>query len=131
MNDFGKTLLVGSGGFLGANLRYWLGGFIQARSGAVFPWQTLAINATGSLVMGLFMGLSLSEAWNPNWRLFFAVGVLGGYTTFSTFSYETVALIGSGSYAPAVGYIIGSVLTSVAGAWLGLVLARLLGGGNA
>ena len=81
MNVLMRFILVGSGGFLGANARYWLGGWIQERLGPAFPWQTLVINASGSLIMGAFMGLMLTENWDPGWRLFFAIGVLGGYTT--------------------------------------------------
>ena len=131
MNDIvGKVFLVGSGGFLGANLRYWLGGWISDRMSPAFPWQTLVINVTGSLVMGVFMGLMLTENWNPNWRLFFAIGILGGYTTFSTFSYEGIDLLTKGLYLYAGYYIIGSAVLSLLAAWIGLVLARVLAGGH-
>jgi CrcB protein len=130
MNDLSKVLLVGSGGFLGANVRYWLGGWMQVRLGTTFPWQTLFINVTGSLIMGLFMGLTLTENSNPNWRLFIAVGILGGYTTFSTFSYEALNLISERSYLPALGYVMGSAVLSIVGAWLGLVLSRIFAGGH-
>ncbi len=130
MKDLTTFFLVGSGGFLGANVRYWLGGWIQARLGPAFPWQTLIINVTGSIIMGLFMGLMVSENWQPNWRLFFAVGILGGYTTFSTFSYEAITLIAERSYTYAFSYIFGSALLSVIGAWLGIVSARALTGGH-
>jgi len=131
MDGLGKVFLVGTGGFLGANARYWLGGWIQSKLGPSFPWETFMINVSGSLIMGIFMGLMISENWNPNWRLFFAVGILGGYTTFSSFSYEAINLITKGSYLYGLGYIVGSAVLSLFGAWLGLVLARLLTGGAA
>jgi fluoride exporter len=131
MNDLSKAFLVGSGGFLGANARYWLGVFIEARAGVAFPWHTLSINASGSLLMGLFMGFSVTYDWNPGWRLLLAVGVLGGYTTFSSFSYEALSLFGSGSYAAAAGYVLGSFAASLAGASIGFTLARLIAGGHA
>ena len=131
MKDLRTVLLVGSGGFLGANARYWLGGLIQSRLGFIFPWQTLFINVSGSFIMGLFMGLMAAEKWDTGWQFFFAVGVLGGYTTFSTFSYESVNLLSDRSYFYALWYIAGSVLLSVLGAWLGFVLARAITGGHA
>lgn len=130
MNDLGKVFLVGSGGFLGANVRYWLGGWISGRLGPAFPWQTLIVNVSGSLVMGVFMGLMLTENWNSSWRLFFAVGILGGYTTFSTFSYEGIDLLSKGLYLSAGCYIVGNTVFSLVGAWVGLVLARVLAGGG-
>lgn len=125
-----RVLLVGSGGFLGANLRYWLGGFLQPKLGATFPWETMIINVSGSLVIGLFLGLFSYLKWDPGWRLFLAIGVLGGYTTYSSFAYEAVNLLRSREYVPALCYIEGSALLSVFGAWAGLVLARLALGGR-
>lgn len=124
-----KTLMVGGGGFLGANLRYWLGGWIQSRAGSVFPFGTLAVNVSGSFVLGALLALALRENWSPGWRLFLGVGVLGGYTTFSTFSQETVALVGDGSHRLALLYVLGNVVLGVLGAWLGIVAARSLAGG--
>jgi CrcB protein len=131
MDAVGKILLIGGGGFLGANARYWLGGFVQDKvGGATFPWSTMFINVTGCLIIGAFMGLFGELTWNPNWRLFFAIGVLGGYTTFSTFGFEAVGLLQQKEYARALLYIEGSALLSVAGAWAGLVIARLILGGR-
>jgi CrcB protein len=133
MDTVAKILLVGGGGFIGSNARYWLGGFVQERlhgHGVTFPWQTMIINVTGSLIIGFFMGLLSGLNWNPNWRLFFAIGVLGGYTTFSSFAYEAVGLLGEKEYARALFYIEGSALLTVFGAWVGLVLSRVVLGGN-
>lgn len=124
--------MVGMGGFIGANTRYWLGGFISTRlSLARIPWETMLINVTGSFVIGLFMGLMTGLNWNPGWRLFFAVGVLGGYTTYSSFAYEAVGLLGNRQYGSALFYIEGTALLTVFGAWLGLVGSRILLGGKA
>jgi len=132
MDTVAKTLMVGTGGFIGANIRYWLGGFISSRlADTTFPWQTLFINVTGSVVIGLFMGLMTGLNWNPNWRLFCAIGILGGYTTYSSFAYESIGLLGNRQYIAALLYIEGTALLTVFGAWLGLVASRLLLGGRA
>ncbi len=125
-----RTLLVGAGGFLGANARYWLGGVLQSRLGPDFPWQTIIINVSGSFIIALFMTLSAGLSWNPNWRLFFAIGVLGGYTTFSSFAYESMGLVQGREYLRALFYISGSALLTVFGAWCGIVLARIVLGGR-
>jgi CrcB protein len=121
--------MVGCGGFLGANLRYWLGGLIQNRAGSVFPIGTLAVNVSGSFVLGALLALALRENWSPGWRLFLGVGLLGGYTTFSTFSQETVGLLGDGSHRLALLYVLGNVILGILGAWLGIVAARSMAGG--
>ncbi len=85
---------VGLGGFLGANARYLLGGFISERWGAVFPYGTFVINITGSFILGFFMAYAQDRPWvEPGARLLFAVGFVGAYTTFSTFEYETMRLL--------------------------------------
>lgn len=117
------------GGGLGASARYWLGLWISPRWGAVFPWSTTLINITGSLIIGLFMASFLKSSWSPDSRYFIAVGLLGGYTTFSTFSYETIGLLEQGSYSWALWYVLLNVLLSLAGCWLGMVIARALVGG--
>jgi CrcB protein len=120
-----KVLLVGSGGFIGANARYWLIGSLQARLGSTLPWGTFIINVTGALVIGFFFGLLTSLHWSPRWGLFFAIGVLGGYTTFSSFAYDAVKLLLEKEYGWALFYIEGSAAITVFAAWLGLVLSRL------
>jgi CrcB protein len=90
----------------------------------------MIINVSGSLIIGFFLGLALQLNWNVNSRLFVATGILGGYTTFSTFAYEAVGLLSNREYAKALFYIEGSAFFTVLGAWLGLVLARLVLGGR-
>jgi CrcB protein len=134
MEAFSKVLLIGAGGALGANARYWLGGWIlawsQEKLHSTFPWGNFVINISGSLIIGLFMGMFLQLRWHPNWQLFVAIGVLGGYTTFSSFAYEALNLLGGREYLKALFFIEGSALLTVLAAWIGLVLARVILGGR-
>lgn len=124
-----KTLWVGLGGFLGANARYWLGGWIQDRWGSAFPWSTFVINITGSFVLGLFVTL-LTDRFAvpraPMLRLVIAVGFVGAYTTFSTFELETLNLVTTGAWLQAFGNAFGSLVAGFAAVWLGAVLGRAL-----
>src|SRR5579859_415069 len=87
-------LVIGIGGFLGATARFLVAGWVAARLGTTFPYGTLLINVTGSFVIGLFLTIVAERVVAPtNLRLFFVTGFLGAYTTFSTFSYESLALI--------------------------------------
>src|SRR6185369_328506 len=84
-----RTLLVSLGGLVGSVARYWLSGFVQQVSGGEFPLGTLAVNVLGSFVLGLVMALSLERGVvSPNARILLSVGLCGGFTTMSTFSYE-------------------------------------------
>lgn len=120
-------LLIGLGGFLGANSRYLVGGWAASRFGAAFPFGTLIINLTGSFVMGLFLTL-VTERFivQPNFRLFFAVGFLGAYTTFSTFTFESVVLLQSRAYLFAAANLFGSLALGVGAVLLGVIVARLV-----
>lgn len=113
-----RYLLVALGGALGSLLRYGLGAWVQALTGPSFPYSTLLINALGSFLIGVVIRLSLEGALSGEGRLFLAVGVLGGFTTFSTFSYETLALIQDGEVWRAFLYVFFSV-------FLGLFLVLL------
>ena len=118
-------LWVGLGGFLGANARYALGTWIVQRAGPAFPWHTLLINVTGSLAIGAVLTL-LTERLvaDPAWRLFLVVGFLGGYTTFSSYTYEGLALMETGDWRGALWYVAGSNIVGLAAAYAGIVLAR-------
>lgn len=122
-----RYLLIGMGGFLGANARYLVGLWIAQRFGTGFPLGTLVINVTGSLVIGFFMGL-ISDRFivHTHWRFFFAIGFLGAYTTFSTFSYETFALFQDREYVLGLVNVFGSVTLGLLGVLGGMALARLL-----
>jgi CrcB protein len=122
-----KIWWVGLGGFLGANARYWLGVWFEGRSRGPFPWATFAINVSGSFLLGLFMVLALERGVLPRapvLRLLFAVGFLGAYTTFSTFTYETLVLAETGSPGRAFANVAGSVAAGLLAAWLGLAVGR-------
>ena len=122
-----RYLIVGLGGFLGANARYVLGGWIAERFGTSFPYGTLVINVTGSFLIGFFLALITDRfVVHPNWRLFFAIGFLGAYTTFSTFSFESIALFRDGSWLLGVANLAGSVLLGLIAVVTGAALARLL-----
>jgi CrcB protein len=110
-------IFVGAG--VGGVTRYAVSQWVQAAAGAGFPWGTLLINVTGSLLLtAVYTVLGGTAAW-PEWRAFLGIGVLGGYTTFSTFSYEAVRLLQDGEWERALLYVAGSVLLSLAGAALG------------
>lgn len=122
-----KCMVVGLGGFLGANARYLIGGWVQERYGASFPYGTLLVNVTGCFILGLFARLALELPWREEWRLFVAIGFLGAYTTFSTFGYETLQLIAEGRrYHLAALNILASVFIGLFAAYGGVVAARLL-----
>jgi fluoride exporter len=111
-----NTALVMLGGALGAAARYHLGGLFAGG----FPWGTLIVNVIGGLLMGLLVGRASGESA----RLFLGVGLLGGFTTFSAFSAETVALLGRGQAGFAFTYVAASVAGALLATWAGLALGR-------
>ncbi len=120
-------LAIAVGGAVGSVCRYLLGLAIQNRIGGDFPIGTLLINISGSLVLGFLLRYALMSAEiSPITRALLTTGFCGGYTTFSTFSYETVALIEDGWYGRAGAYVVLSVVVSLLGTFLGLQLARTL-----
>lgn len=121
------TLLVMLGGAIGAALRYHLGKIALRVAGLAWPWGTLAANILGGLAMGLLAGwLALRATGGEPVRLFLAVGVLGGFTTFSAFSLETLLMIERGEMASALAYAVVSVGASVGALSLGLMTMRSL-----
>ncbi len=119
-----KYLVVLAGAGLGGVARYAVGTWIMAKYGGRFPWGTFLINVTGSFLVGVLMTL-LTERMqpHPNWRLFLVVGFLGGYTTFSSFEYETYQAVREGARWMGMLYMTGSVVLGYAGVWLGAILA--------
>jgi len=114
---------VGLGGFLGANARYLLGGFVSERWGAVFPLGTFVINVTGSFILGFFMAYAQERPWlEPSARLMFAVGFVGAYTTFSTFEYETMRLIQNRELMLAALNVFGSLFAGTVAVFAGFIL---------
>ena len=122
-----RTLLVGVGGLFGSVARYWVAGVVQRLDGSTFPVGTLSVNVLGSFILGLLMALSLDRGLiNADTRLLLATGFCGGFTTMSTFSYETVALLRDGSAAAAAGNVGITLVACLAAVALGDLAARLL-----
>lgn len=123
-----EGLLVFAGGGSGAVLRFAIGSLFEATSkGATFPWATLSINLTGSLLMGLAMGFSSKQSWSDPTKVLIMVGVLGGYTTFSSFSKELVEMFQRGDTVPAALYASTSLAAGPLLCLLGLKLAAAAG----
>jgi CrcB protein len=115
------VVLVGAG--LGGLTRYVAGTWIMAKYGGRFPLGTFIINITGSFLIGVLMTLFAERLQpHPNWRLFLVVGILGGYTTFSSFEYETYQAVRDGERWMGMLYVAGSVLLGYLGVWLGALL---------
>jgi len=120
-----ETLLVMAGGAMGSALRYWCGVGATRLFGPSFPVGTLLINIVGSFVLAFLTGLGGGLAVGARARLLLGTGFCGGFTTFSTFSVESLALIERGDHGLAALYLAGSLLGGLAGGWLGLAVARL------
>ena len=118
-------LIVFLGGGLGAALRHGVNLLSARLLGTAFPWHTLIENVTGSLVMGLLAAyFALKGDASQTWRLFLTTGILGGYTTFSAFSLDTVLLYERGETAMAALYVLASVALAIGGLFAGLALVR-------
>ena len=119
-----NAVVVGSGGFLGALARYGLSGLVQRQVPlATFPYGTLVVNLVGCLVIGVTAGLVESrQLFGPEFRVFALIGVLGGFTTFSTFGHETVAMIRDDEFLRAAANVGLHVLLGLALVWLGYAL---------
>jgi len=121
-----EILWVGLGGFAGANARYLLGMWVATRFGSTFPYGTFVINVTGSFILGVIMGLLDAHVLAPAVRLSLGIGFVGAYTTFSTFTYETLRLVESGSVLLAATNVVGSVIVGMLAAIAGLAAGRAL-----
>lgn len=118
-------LYIAAGSALGGVMRYVVGFAIQQRAGVEFPLGTLIINITGSLLLGFLLRAALEGvSVSPEVRAFLTTGFCGGYTTFSTFSYDSVALIEGGEYRRAATYVILSVVLSLIATFVGIALAQ-------
>lgn len=118
---------VAVGAAAGGVSRYYLSVAVQQRLGATFPWGTLVINVTGSLLLGFLMRYALATPTvSAEMRLLLTTGFCGGYTTFSTFSYETAMLLEDGQYERAAAYALASVLVALLATFCGFILAREL-----
>ena len=118
---------VAIGAAAGGVTRYYLSYAIQSRAGAGFPWGTLVVNVTGSLLLGFLMRYAIATpSVSAEMRLLLTTGFCGGYTTFSTFSYETAMLMEDGQYERAATYAVGSVVVALIATACGFLLAREL-----
>ena len=127
MGSYLPFLVISLGGILGANTRYLVTIYVAERFGTAFPYGTLLINVTGSLVIGFFLTLATERfTIDPLWRLFFATGFLGAYTTFSSYTFEAAQLARDGAYGLALAYLFGSVLAGMIGVFMGIAAAERL-----
>ncbi|WP_034159243.1 fluoride efflux transporter CrcB [Sphingomonas sp. ERG5] len=120
-----SLLLVMAGGAVGSGARFLTGRATLAWFGPSYPWGTLAVNLIGGFLMGVLVGtLARVSVPGENWRLLLAVGVLGGFTTFSAFSLDTVVMLQRGDLSMAALYVLASVIGSIAALFAGLSLIR-------
>jgi len=123
------TLIVFLGGGLGAAIRHLVNQAVGRWAGTEFPFGIMAINITGSILMGLaagFFAFKATESWSQEARLFVTTGILGGYTTFSAFSLDAMLLYERGEMLTAFIYVVGSVVLSILGLAFGLYAVRML-----
>jgi CrcB protein len=121
-------LVVAAGGALGSVARHLVASAIGHAVGTAWPWGTLAVNVVGGFAIGLLAGaMALRLSVTPELRGFLITGILGGFTTFSAFSLEVMTMIERHDWGPAAGYVVASVLLSLAAAASGLALARAIG----
>jgi CrcB protein len=122
-----RFILICFGGAVGTGARYLLGGFVARVAGPDFPYGTLLINVLGSFLIGVVQQVGLSTLMIPDTvRLVLAVGVMGGFTTYSSFSYETVKLVETGSWGAAGAYVVFTTTLCLVGCVMGLSLGRVL-----
>ncbi len=126
-----RFILICLGGAAGTGARYLLGGLVARALGPDFPYGTLLINVLGSFMLGLIQEVGLSTLLIPDtWRLVLAIGVMGGFTTYSSFSYETLKLVETGSWVAATAYVVLTTTFCLVGCALGLALGRVLVAGK-
>ncbi len=122
-----NLIIVGTGGFIGTAMRYIVQVQVEKLMGSTFPIGTFLINIAGSLIIGFVYGLAeKGNILGPEWRLFLAVGLCGGFTTFSTFSADTLNLLKDNSIIQLLSYTGGSVLLGLLSVYIGLILAKTI-----
>ncbi len=120
-----SLFLVMAGGAVGSGARYLTGRAMTHALGPAWPWGTLTVNVLGGLLMGLLVGVLARHAGGEPWRLLLGIGVLGGFTTFSSFALDVVGMIERGALAHALAYVLLSVLGAVVALFAGLAVARV------
>jgi CrcB protein len=126
MQEMKIILAIGTGSFVGGVLRYLLSQLVQSRFLSTFPFGTLTVNIIGCFLMGLVFGLTDKGNLTQEWRLFLATGLIGGFTTFSAFSNETVGLLRDGQFWNATAYILASVFIGLTATFLGNAITKLI-----
>lgn len=122
-----KYLIVALGGAIGSVLRYWAGGYVSVRLGTRFPYGTFAINITASFLIGLIMTILAERThWSPIWRYLLVIGFLGGYSTFSSFEYETFQVFQDGEFLIAALNVSLSVGVGFIAVWIGAITGRTI-----
>ena len=121
-----KILLIGSGGAIGALLRYGVAGVVSRHIGGTFPWGTLSVNSIGALLIGLLWGIFEQFQFSDSLRVFLFIGILGAFTTFSTFCLESVNLIKNGEIKYALAYIFSSNILGILFVIFGFFISRLI-----
>ena len=124
-----ESLLIAVGGGIGSAARYWVSGWVAQRFGETFPFGTLVVNVSGSLIIGFFAALTAVEGRflvPPAFRQFVMLGILGGYTTFSSFSLQTLNLARDGEWLGAGANAVLSLVTCLVAVWLGHALAMAI-----
>lgn len=119
------VLLIGIGSFLGGIGRFLLTSFVQNKWLSTFPYGTIIVNILGCFLIGIIYALSDRGTMHAEWRLFLGTGILGGFTTFSSFSNETVSMINNGHFTYAFTYVVCSIILGVAATFGGIYLVRL------
>jgi CrcB protein len=120
-----QVLAIAAGGATGALLRFWMSGWAYTMLGRGFPYGTLVVNVLGSLLIGVFSVLLIERlSLGPEWRAAIIIGLLGGFTTFSTFSLETLNLIEAGAHGKALANVALSMVLCIAAAWVGVIAGR-------
>jgi CrcB protein len=122
-----KYLLIAAGGALGSIARFWVGSTVSGRLGTKLPYGTFVINITACVIIGFTLTYMSKRAdLDPAWRYLFPVGIVGAYSTFSTYEWETLSTLRSGAFALGALYAVGSLVLGLAAVWAGTALADLI-----
>ena len=122
-----NILIVGTGGFIGSVMRYLVQVFVEKGLASTFPWGTFVANMVGSLIIGIVFGLAeKGDLLSSEWRMFLAVGVCGGFTTFSSFAYNNLNLLKDHSYGQLLWNVGGSLFVGILAVYLGIILIRAI-----
>jgi fluoride exporter len=119
------VFIIGAGSFIGGVSRYLLSQFVQLKFYSTFPYGTLVVNILGCFLIGAVFGLSERGNIGPDWRLFLATGILGGFTTFSAFSNETISMLRDGQFLPASLYVGASIVLGLLATIIGISIIKL------